>query len=155
MACFTLKFYFSDRRLCHRECQIKLSMQFQPLLGFGERWSICCLGSRKVRNPWRPKRLHLQSRVSNYWMYFVFKMCMYLQWGRNQGGLESQSSHKFLVLYLNIWQNLLFQKILLDKSSLKKDSFRPHWIFRIIFWLRLFRAFVQLNSWGENIFFFK
>ena len=77
MACFTLKFYFSDRRLCHRECQIKLSRRFQPLLGFGERWSICCLGSRKVRNPWRPKRLHLQSRVSNYWMYFVFKMCMY------------------------------------------------------------------------------
>ena len=32
------------------------------------------------------------------------------QWGRNQGGLESQSSLKFLVLYLYIWLKIYYSK---------------------------------------------
>ena len=44
------------------------------------------------------------------------------QWGWNQGGLKSWSSHKFFgfVLSISLAKNSFFQKKLLNKSSLKK-----------------------------------
>ena len=53
-------------------------------------------------------------------------LCDHHQWGRNQGGLESQSSHKFLgflhtYIYRYLAKNLSFQRFLSNKSSLKKN----------------------------------
>ena len=47
-----------------------------------------------------------------YWTITIhnFPKQFIKQWGRNQGGLESQSSLKFLVLYLYIWLKIYYSK---------------------------------------------